>query len=124
MTNMDTQLFDDLCVAVVYFYADSSIKAFGALRRLRRKGILHSNWDEDAYSKWEEMFIEYVQNQLPKEYEITFDYYGGKCFSNTTGFFAPKNGIFSGEYGRFCLFLSFNSLAERMEEILEDIDKI
>lgn len=114
---MNEQLFTDLSHVVIYHYADVcyEAKAKAAAKRLKRQGVITGLDDADtAYEKYEEMVIDYAKDNLSDDYDMTYDYWGAKCFTKQKGWNAPKtNTLYAGDsQGRIMFFDGVEALKE------------
>lgn len=119
------KLFDHLCNIVLYHYADVCYKdkAISSNEILIAEGTLRENEDDDegmdhenAYELYERMVIEFANEALPANYELTYDYWGAKCFS-TKGH-GTRTGYFDGSgCGRIMWFTCWQAMIEYAADI-------
>jgi hypothetical protein len=112
---MNQQVFNDLASVSIFHFCDVLYKdkAIQAAKRLVKLGMIESLDDaENAYSQYEKMVVDYVQERIP-ELKRTYDYYGAVCLSDHQGWNAPKQAPFAGDsQARIMWFDDFSALKE------------
>jgi hypothetical protein len=112
------EMFDALCAATVYYWADCAHKVTRKNIRLLREAGLDFKDGRAIYDRYRETLKELVEPHIAPGWEWTHDYWGAECLAFEPGRRSIKGGTrFAGDAsGRVMLFASYAALKRYVEE--------